>query len=46
MPTVLKMKLINASFFILIDVRPANIVTPISSGKGDAIIMPINAYRR
>ena len=41
------MKLIIASFFGFIVVRPANIETPISSGRtGRAMRSPANKYRR
>jgi hypothetical protein len=40
MPIVLRLKEITANAFSLTFARPANIVTPISSGSGEAITNP------
>lgn len=45
-PIVLKIKLIIAKIGGFMSVNPASIVTPASSGNGDAIIIPANAYIR
>lgn len=46
MPKVLRIKLTINKIFNLTFVKPANIITPSSSGRGDAIIIPISAYSK
>jgi hypothetical protein len=44
MPRLLKTKLKMTKVNVLIFVNPASIETPISSGKGEAMIIPAKTY--
>ncbi len=46
MPSVLKIKEISLRIDVFIFVRPASKMTPASSGRGEARIIPANRYVR